>query len=115
MAACSPTTASDHGELRPTPVDSKTAKKAIAKVARALRTLLTDSDTKARIEGLVKQGLLPEDANTKDVVKELKERIGKSPSLFHVLLREIRNFPGGGEVAGSLLQSKIHRYDFLEL
>ena len=103
MAECS-SSAYGRGEIHSTsltPIDSKTAKKAIAKAARPLRTLLTD-----RKDQLVEQGLLAEGTDTKDVVKELKERIGNRPSLFDVLLREIRKFPGGGEVAEKLLQGK---------
>lgn len=83
--------------------DAKAAKKAIARAGRALRALLTNYED--RIEALVRQGLL-KDKNTKDVVKDLQEIVGKNPRLLDVLLREVSRFPNGTEVAARL-QSKL--------
>lgn len=88
------------GEDPPTP-DSRTAKKAIAGVASDIEALLKDRDD--RIEAFVKLHLL-EDKNTEDIVRELKRCVGKDPSLFGVLIRELINFPDddGAKIAEEL-------------
>lgn len=101
MAAYSP----PGGELdsRQQAPDSKAVKKTIARAGKALRALLTNHED--RLEALVRQGLL-KDKNTKDVVKDLQENVGKNPSLLNVLLREISCFPEGTEAAVRL-QGKL--------
>ena len=68
-------------------VDTKWAKKAIAKVASVLRELLKNPE---RVNLFIQSGLLEPDST--DVVKGLQSKIDALPSLFEVLLNELRNF-----------------------
>lgn len=79
--------------------DSKKAKKAIANAAKALRLLLTKNDE--RVEVLIRRGLV-RDRNTKSLIKELQENVGRDPALFWVLLREVSKFQDGAEAAQKL-------------
>ena len=79
-------------------VDVTWAKKAIGRVARVLRGLLTD---RKKVDALVQHGLL-EQKDMEDVVKGLQKKIGGRPSLFRVLLRELKNFSDGADVAKRL-------------
>ena len=81
-------------------VDTKRAKKAIAKSAIFLRVLSTNQK-----DILVQHGLL-EDIDTEDVVEELQEKIGKHPSLLWVLISQISNMPGGEKAAKKLRQGE---------
>ncbi len=97
MAASSPPGNERYSDLKAP--DAKVAKNAIAKAAKALRTLLANDEKKLDI--LVKHRLL-RDKNTKSVTKELQETILQEPALFWVLLREIENFADGAEAARKL-------------
>ena len=101
------------GEDPPTP-DSKTAKKAIAGVASDIEVLLKNRDD--RIEAFVKLHLL-EDKNAEDIVRELKRCVGRAPSLFGVLIRELANFPDddGSKVAEELRSKALRCSECLSL
>lgn len=75
------------------------AKNAVEKAAKFLRALLTNNEK--RISILVQHDLLQED-NTTSLTKQLRENIGKKPSLFWVLLREISQFEDGAEAVKRL-------------
>jgi predicted metallo-beta-lactamase superfamily hydrolase len=79
--------------------DAKVAKNAIAKAAKALRTLLANDEEKLEI--LIQHGLL-RDKNAKSVTKELQETVVQEPASFWVLLREIEKFADGAEAAKKL-------------
>lgn len=106
MAAYSPP-ASHEVDSRPQTPDGRAAKKAIARAAKSLRTALTDQENlrKALAEG----GLL-NDENTEDVIKELKENVGKCPNLFEVLIRELSSYNGGKEAADKLQRKLATSY-----
>lgn len=89
-------------DVQPQQVDSKIAKKAIAKAAISLRGLLKDQED---VAVLVQRGLLA-DKDTKDVVKGLQETIGQSPNLIWELISHISTMPGGEEAAKKLHQGE---------
>ena len=89
---------------RPRQVDSKTAKKAIAKATKFLRGL-----QEAQKDRLVQSGLLA-DKDTEDVVKALQEKIAKCPSLLWNLISQISSMPGGEEAAKKLHQGESDSY-----
>ena len=86
-------------DSQPVPVDIRSAKKAIAKVARVLRETVLASHERKSV--LVKQGLL-EQIDVENVVKGLQKKIEERPSLFEDLLRELSKFPDGADVAKKL-------------
>ena len=104
MAACCSPTAELHSSQPLAAMDGKAVNKTIAKTGRILRELLANH--KERIDALVDRGLLERDAE-KDVVKGLREKIGKCPNLFGILLREISLFSPGGAEAAKKLQGKL--------
>lgn len=104
MAACSSPTAELHSSQPLAAMDGKAVKMAIAKTGRILRELLANHQE--RIDVLVDRGLLERGAQ-KDVIKGLKEKIGKCPDLFGILLREISLFGPGGVEAAKKLQGKL--------
>lgn len=86
-------------DSQPVPVNVRSAKKAIAKVARVLRETVLASHERKSV--LVKQGLL-EQIDVENVVKGLQKKIEERPSLFEDLLRELSKFPDGADVAKKL-------------
>ena len=79
-------------------VNAKWAKKAISRVARVLRGLLTNRE---RVDVLIQHGLL-EQKDTEDVIKVLQTKIGERPNLFAVLFRQLENFSDGADVVKRL-------------
>ena len=92
-----PVDVKDYGRLQAP--DGKVAKNAVEKAAKFLRTLLTNNEK--RISILVEHGLLQEGGTT-SLTKQLRENIGKKPSLFWVLVREISQFEDGAEAVKRL-------------
>ena len=90
--------------------DGKVAKNAVEKAAKFLRALLTNNEE--RISLLVQHGLL-QDGNTTSLTKQLRENIGKKPSLFWVLVRDISQFDDGAEAVKRLQGMPIAEYHSL--
>ena len=79
--------------------DAKVARKALARAAKSLNTLLANDEEKRDV--LVQYGLL-RDKSIVSVNKELQDTIVQDPSLFWVLLREIEKFDEGADAAKKL-------------
>ena len=76
-------------------IDGITAKNAVAKAAKPLRTLLTNQGK--NLESLIQCGLLQPNEAQGNIIKVLKEKVEQDANLFWILLDKVSGFSNGAE------------------